>query len=122
MWNKHCIRCHDAADEQKLDFTATLDRDKVPASYRTLISQGWVHYLDCGYNSGGNEKREPLAFGTVKSKLWQVLDRGHYDVKLTTEEQRRIKCWTDLNCPLWPNYIFRGDRPGTAPKLASQND
>jgi hypothetical protein len=20
---------------------------------------------------------------------------------------QRVKCWTDLNCPLWPDYIYR---------------
>jgi hypothetical protein len=35
---------------------------------------------------------------------------GRYDVRLTSEEAHRIKCWTDLNCPLWPDYIFRPDR------------
>ena len=33
-------------------------------------------------------------------------------VKLTTEQMRRIKCWTDLNCPLWSDYIERKLRPG----------
>ncbi len=23
---------------------------------------------------------------------------------------RRVKCWIDLNCPLWPDYIFRPNR------------
>ena len=112
IWDAKCVRCHDQNDKQKIDLTATLDADRVPASYRTLISQGWVHYLDCGYNSGGNEKREPLTFGTLHSKLWKVLDAGHYDVKLTRDEIHRIKCWTDLNCPLWPDYIDRRLRPG----------
>jgi len=40
-----------------------------------------------------------------------VLDAGHYDVKLTRDEVQRIKCWTDLNCPLWPDYVFRANRP-----------
>ena len=44
-------------------------------------------------------KAEPASFGTLKSKLWPVLDKGHYDVKLTREEMRRVKCWIDLNCP-----------------------
>jgi mono/diheme cytochrome c family protein len=113
VWNQHCINCHNSNDKRRLDFTATLDDDKVPASYRTLISQGWVHYLDCGYNSGGNEKHEPLTFGTVKSKLWKVLNGGHYGINLTTGERRRIKCWTDLNCPLWPDYKLRDNRPDT---------
>ncbi|MHC4181673.1 MAG: HzsA-related protein, partial [Planctomycetota bacterium] len=118
VWDAHCVRCHDAADKQRIDLSGTLDADKVPASYRTLISQGWVHYLDWGYNSGGNEKRRPLTFGTVKSKLWEVLDAGHYEVKLSSEEMRRVKCWIDLNCPLWPDYIFRGDRPGPTAGLS----
>lgn len=111
VWNKHCVECHDANDSHKLDFTAALDAEKVPASYRTLIEGGWVHYLDWGWNSGGNEKRDPLTFGTVKSKLWKVLDAGHYGVKLSREKRRRIKCWTDLSCPLWPDDIHRSRRP-----------
>jgi hypothetical protein len=69
--------------------------------------------LDCGYNSGGNEKREPLTFGTVKSKLWPVLDApsGHYGVRLTRDEMHAIKCWTDMNCPLWGDYQERTKRP-----------
>jgi len=79
-----------------------------------------VHYLDCGWNSGGTEKRESLSFGTLKSKLWPILDRGHYGVKLSSEEKRRVKCWTDLNCPLWPDYIRRDKRPSTARDLAAR--
>jgi hypothetical protein len=112
--NARCIRCHDADDEHKIDLTGALDSDRVPASYRTLISQGWVHLLDWGWNSGGNEKREPLSFGTVKSKVWEVLDAGHYDVELTRDEMRAIKCWIDLNCPLWPDYMLRENRPAVA--------
>lgn len=102
-----CVTCHDSRDSRKLDLTGTLDRDGVPASYRTLIQQGWVNYCDYGYNSGGNEKKEPLSFGTVKSKLCDVLNRGHHDVQLTRDEMHAIKCWIDLNCPLWPDYQQR---------------
>jgi len=24
---------------------------------------------------------------------------------------RAIKCWIDMNCPLWPDYQFRDTRP-----------
>jgi len=110
-----CVRCHNADHKMKLDFRGVLDTERIPASYRTLISRGLVHHADFGYNSGGNEKLPPLSLGTVKSKLWKVLDAGHHDVKLTTDDMRRIKTWTDLNCPLWPDYLFRPNRPG-APK------
>jgi hypothetical protein len=107
----HATTPHDSEDPQKIDLTGARDADRIPASYKTLIRQGWVHYLDFGWNSGGNEKRPPLTFGTLKSKLWQVLNAGHHDVVLTAEEKRRIKCWIDLNCPLWPDYIQREKRP-----------
>ena len=72
-----------------------------------------------GYNSGGTEKRPPLTFGTLKSKLFtQVLNKPHYDAKLTPLDLRAIKCWIDLNCPLWPDYLFRHDRPATRKKVA----
>jgi len=114
VWDAKCVRCHDAADKQKINLTGTLGREKVPASYRTVISRGWVHYFDYTYGRE-HTKAAPLSFGTVKSKLWQVLDKGHYEVKLSTEEMRAVKCWIDLNCPLWGDYIFRGRRPARQP-------
>jgi hypothetical protein len=111
VWDARCVRCHDANDEQRIDLTGALDADGVPVSYRTVIERGWVHYFDYTWGRE-HSKAEPLSFGTVKSTLWRTLDAGHYDVKLTRGEIRRVKCWTDLNCPLWPDYIFRFNRPG----------
>jgi len=106
VWDAKCVRCHDADDKQKFNLAGTLDADLVPASYRTLIAGGWVHYFDWGY-AVRHHKAEPTTFGTLKSKLWRVLDAGHHDVALSREEMRRVKCWIDLNCPLWPDYIHR---------------
>ena len=113
VWDAKCVSCHDAKDKKKIDLTGALDAERVPASYRTLVSQGWVHYFNWSYGVE-HTLAEPRSFGTLKSKLWKVLDAGHYDVKLTTEQMRRVKCWIDLNCPLWPDYQFRPDRPKSA--------
>jgi len=113
VWDAKCIRCHNANHKRKIDLTGTRGADRVPASYRTLISRGLVHYFDYTYGRE-HAKAAPLTFGTVKSRLWQVLGAGHNDVKLSTDEMRRVKCWIDLNCPLWPDYTFRLDRPGPA--------
>jgi len=109
VWDARCVRCHDARHKRKIDLTAAPDRDKVPASFRTLISMGLVHHFDYTWGRE-HHKAAPMSFGTARSKLWKVLDAGHNDVKLTVEEMRRIKCWIDLNCPLWPDYTFRPDR------------
>jgi hypothetical protein len=113
VWNARCTACHHAGDKQKIDLTAALDPDRIPASYRTLISQGWVHYFDMTWGQE-HYQAEPLSFGTVRSRLWQVLGDGHYDVTLSRDERQRIKCWIDLNCPLWPDYRFRPSRPAQA--------
>ncbi|MFA6563752.1 MAG: discoidin domain-containing protein [Verrucomicrobiia bacterium] len=112
VWDAKCVRCHDAGDKNKINLTGVLDAERVPASYRTLIAGGWVHYFDFTYRLR-HSKAEPMSFGTLKSRLWQVLDAGHHDVKLTRDEMHAVKCWIDLNCPLWPDYIPRDQRPRT---------
>jgi hypothetical protein len=100
-----------------MNLSGTLDLQRVPASYRTLINGGWVHYFSLGWGER-HYRAEPLSFGTLKSKLWPVLNAGHHDVKLTAGERERIKCWTDLNCPLWPDYQHRPERPGAELRLS----
>jgi hypothetical protein len=118
VWNAQCVRCHDAKDKDRINLTGALDREGVPTSYRTIIERGWVHYFDWGY-AQRHRLAEPLTFGTVKSRLWQVIAAGHHDVALTREEMQRVKTWIDLNCPLWPDYIHRPQRPNLAQRPAS---
>lgn len=111
VWDARCARCHGPGDKGGVDLTATLDAEKVPASYRTLIGGGWVHYFDMTYRLQ-HQKAEPGTFGTARSKLTTLLEEGHHDVKLTRDEMHAVKCWIDLNCPLWPDYTPRDRRPG----------
>lgn len=107
----NCVRCHDTKSESKLDLRSTHGADRVPASYRSLIAGGWVHYFDWHYGSR-HFKAEPLSFGTRRSRLFAALtDKSHETVTLKPDELRALKAWIDLNCPLWPDYRYRGDRP-----------
>ncbi|MFW6171795.1 MAG: hypothetical protein ACODAD_15010, partial [Planctomycetota bacterium] len=59
-------------------------------------------------------KAEPFSFGTPQSRLWEILeDENHREVSLDEHEMRAVKAWVDLNCPLWPDYIYRPDRPSS---------
>jgi len=111
VWDANCVSCHNESHPKGLDLRGDLNVERVPTSYRTLITRGLVHYLDCGWNSGGCEKLPPLSFGTLKSPLWSVLNAGHQEVALSRDEMARVKTWIDLNCPLWPDYIERQSRP-----------
>ncbi len=109
--DKRCVSCHDGSKKERPDLRGALDAERVPASYRTLVAGGWVHYFDWHYGAR-HFKAEPLTFGTLRSRLWEALARQqHREVRLSAEERRTVTAWTDLNCPLWPDYIYRPDRP-----------
>lgn len=113
--DKNCVSCHTAETAaekpRQFDLTATLDGDKIPASYRSLVQSGDIHYFDYTWGAGKTTKAAPYSFGTPKSKLWEILrDENHKDVRLTPDEEQAIKCWTDLNVPLWGDYKFRRTR------------
>lgn len=112
--NRNCVRCHDVGDRNGIVLAGRPDAHLVPASYRTLVEQGWVHYFDWGWNSGGNEKASPLTFGSARSRLWKVLAAGHHGVRLSGRDQLCLKTWTDLNCPLWGDYQHRPERARAA--------
>jgi len=111
VWDARCVGCHDGGEGAAPDLTASLDRDGVPTSYRSLVEGGWMHHFDFMYGRE-HEKAAPRSFGTLRSGIWPLLEGGHHDVRLTRDEMHRVKCWTDLNCPLWPDYRFRLERPG----------
>lgn len=108
--NARCTPCHDGSKKGCPDLRGTLDTEKVPQSYRTLIAGGWMHYFDWHYGAR-HFKAEPLTFGTVRSPLWDALKKEqHRTVTLSADERRALTAWTDLNCPLWPDYLYRLDR------------
>ena len=109
--NRCCVECHDGAPDTGPDLRGIRDGDRVPASYRSLIAGGWVHYFDWAYGAR-HFKAEPLSFGTLRSSLFAVLEsETHREVGLEPNERRALKEWIDLNCPLWPDYRYRPERP-----------
>jgi len=118
--DRHCTSCHRPGGSAPLDLTGTRDEDLVPASYRTLISGGWVHYFDYHWNLR-HHKAEPMSFGTLRSRLWRVLEGDHYGVRFSRDEIHALKCWIDLNCPLWPDYKFRPTRAQDKVELARES-
>ncbi len=123
--DRKCASCHspNAANSaetsqtaaSKFDLTATTDANRIPASYKSLLASGAVHYFDYLWSGGLTTKAAPYSFGVSKSSLFEILrDKNHRDVALTLEEEQALKCWIDLNVPLWGDYRQRRTRPENA--------
>ena len=90
--DRHCVSCH----SEHPDKAPNLGRDLVQsgrstwfASYASLAQQ----YGFYDYKSG--HRTTPGEFGAHASKLFKMLEKGHYDVKLSEEELHRITLWLD---------------------------
>ena len=46
----------------------------------------------------------PNFSGSTQSGLFPLLERGHYDVKLSSGEYERLACWIDLLIPYCGDY------------------
>ena len=89
--NRRCVECHDGAPDTGPDLRGVRVGDRVPASYRSLIAGGWVHYFDSAYGAR-HFKAEPLSFGTLRSSLFAVLEsETHREVGLEPNERRALE-------------------------------
>ena len=113
IWDARCVRCHDAADKQNSNLTGVLDAEQIPASYRTLIAQGWVHYFSYSWGLT-HHKAVPLSFGTLQSKLKKVLDGEHYEVRLDARRAAPDQVLDRLELPALAGLPLppRPPRPG----------
>jgi len=95
--DKHCVACH----QENADKAPPLDRKVVVkgrqkwyASYFSLAPKyGFWQY-------GDRHRTTPGHFGARASKLHALLEKGHYDVKLSNAERHRIDVWLD-SCSLF---------------------
>lgn len=101
VFDRHCIECHsyggEAEDVLNLSPDLTLAFN---TSYMELHKKKLVNTV----GGGPNAVLEAKYWGSTKSKLIQVLEDGHHDVKLSDEEMERLVTWVDLNAPYYSTY------------------
>ncbi len=121
--DRHCVRCHNGEDDTPYDLT---DREiKDPRAKRRWSSAylALTHSRpnDASKNSDwrGNADHSmvnwvsaqsappmlpPYSAGSCRSRLIELLDSGHEDVKLSREESEKIAAWIDLGVPYCADY------------------
>ncbi len=103
--DKHCVACHaeNPKTSPRLDREVVVKgRQKWYASYHSLIR-------DYAFWSYGDRHRTiPGKFGARASKLYKILQDGHYDVKLSEEEMHRVTVWLDSCSVFYGVYEEQG--------------
>ena len=97
--DKYCAGCHDGKprpDGRKIPNFSKSDN----ASYRRDAAYMALHpYVrrpgpECDYHL-----LKPMEYHVSTSPLFQMLAKGHHNVKLDAEAAQRLACWVDLNAP-----------------------
>ena len=98
--NKNCLSCHNEGGKTPI-LTGTIDDKQWTPSYRNL--QKFAFYYDGG-GTFVESKTYPGKFGALASQLYQILDKGHGNVKLTADELHRVALWLDCNSDFYGTY------------------
>jgi hypothetical protein len=85
----------------EFSLTGAIDDKQWTPSYRTL--KPFSFYYDGG-GSFVESKTYPGQFGALASRLYQLLEKGHKEVKLTEEEMHRLALWLDCNSDFYGTY------------------
>ena len=120
--DKHCIRCHGGERPKGgLDLTGEMT-EHFSRSYENLLRKGLVNFIqewtgpapDKGgpaYVGSGSMMHAaavpPYTYGSHKSRLIEVLRKGHNNVALPQEEFIKLVTWVDANAPFYGSYFGR---------------
>ena len=117
-----CVSCHDGAGGKApaaMDLRGT--RGQLPPSDDKSKRKYSTSYLALTYKGKCNEKvnfahglgfapfKPPYSFGSARSGVWRMLQKGHGGARLTDAEKRLIACWIDLAVPFCGSYVEHND-------------
>ncbi len=96
--DRNCVRCHDGTTEPGKSFDLRPGEfEKNPnfhyASFNNLRRH--IFFFDDAVFTEANTL--PGKFGARRSRLYELLVKGHHDVKLPPEDLRRLVIWMDSN-------------------------
>ncbi|MDR1493243.1 MAG: NPCBM/NEW2 domain-containing protein [Planctomycetaceae bacterium] len=114
IWDKRCVECHQK--EKAIDLSNGRGAGHFSPSYSNL--RKYVFFFDDP--TWTTSKTISGKFGAQASKLYRLLKDGHYGVKLSPDEWKRIVLWLDNNADFYGAYDdIREQRAGktVTPKL-----
>jgi len=119
--DEHCIECHNRRTVANGDSTISLEGTgeldsrslkRWSDAYRALADPKYCNWVS---PQSAPPMLAPYHAGAVNSRLIELLEEGHEEVRLTQEEMDRIACWIDLAVPFSGDYTEAMD-PAQVPK------
>ena len=98
--DKNCVSCHKEGGKEPILSGQIDDKQWLP-SYRNL--KPYAFYYDGG-GSFVESKTYPGKFGALASILYQKMEKGHQNIKLTPDEMHRLALWLDCNSDFYGTY------------------
>jgi len=102
--DRHCVKCHsESKDPRAIDLSAK-ENEINGAGWYTSYHNLRNHAFFFDNSVYTTPRTIPGQFGARASKLYQMLEKGHYDVKLPPEDMHRITLWLDSNSDFFGSY------------------
>ena len=111
---RHCVECHAKKSDKKpprLDAGLVKQAGKGYVNIPTMYYASYVSLTPkfgvWKYSDGPTSQdlvSVPGRIGARTSKLYKILEKGHYKVKLSEEEMHRITVWLDSYCQFYGVY------------------
>ncbi|GKG72226.1 hypothetical protein CE91St1_13690 [Parabacteroides goldsteinii] len=101
LLDKHCVRCHDFDPENRDKLVLAADKNPYfNASYINLHHRGIVKLV----GAGPANIQQAYSWGAHASKLSEIIESNHHNVKLSVDEKHIFYTWMDLNGVYYPVY------------------
>jgi mono/diheme cytochrome c family protein len=110
VFDRHCAGCHSGLKPAAgLDFSGGLTA-RYNRAYDTILEAGLISRSNVGDDA---KITPPLAFGSHKSKLVEVLRHGPCGerARLSDEDWLRLVTWIDLNGPYHDGFLNKRQEP-----------
>ncbi|MDR2168575.1 MAG: SUMF1/EgtB/PvdO family nonheme iron enzyme [Planctomycetaceae bacterium] len=106
--DRYCVGCHDGSEKHK-NIPNFADKS---AGHRGFSKS--YHALHPFVRRPGPEGDyyilKPMEFHASSSELFQILEKGHYGVKVDADSMRRLYAWVDLNVPYFGTWAEVAER------------
>lgn len=127
--DKYCVSCHDGTKDPTADGRDKLGRYALADRIIGTGPNTGKKFSECGIPDFSNPKSAhallhpyvrrngpegdyhlltPLEFHADTSELFQMLEKGHHNVKLDSEAWDRLTAWADLNAPFHGSWSEAG--------------